>query len=262
MSKDISKLLNDWPHGDGPTARRIRGEDGREKVQIRVCIDSFHGLLQFDCDGRPDGKRPHGREFYFDHIEDKKKLSIEAGGKESGFKLTRSQCRKLFEESGQLYHRYVVMLQMGDYERVIKDTTRNMRLFRFVHDFAAHESDRNHLECWWPYILRIHFTAVVMKHLEAGDLDAALDAIAACRRRMNDLAPQENEVFTQEKKRSAEALDQMEKEIRGRRPLSELEKLKQDQQTAIANQRYEEAARLRDKINELRSQDEKPTGGE
>lgn len=256
MNKDISKLLTDWPHNDGPTARRIRGEDGREKVQIRVCIDSFHGLLQFDCDGRPDGKRPNGREFYFDYIEDKKKGH--AAGADEPFKLTRSQCRKLFDETAQVYHRYVVMLQMGDYDRVIRDTTRNMRIFRFVHEFAAGENDRNHLECWWPYVLRIHFTAIVMKHLEAGDLDAALDAIAACRRRVHDLPNQESDVFTMEKKRSLEALDQMDKEIRGRRPLSELEKLEQEQAAAIASQRYEEAARLRDKINALRTQCEKP----
>lgn len=258
MSKDISRLINDWQHGDGPTARRIRGDDGREKIQIRVCIDSFHGILQFECDGRPDSKRPHGFDFYFDYLEAKMRKHVEDGGREADYKLTRSQCKKLFEESSQVYHRYVVLLQMGDYDRVVRDTTRNMKVFRFAHDHGGTESDRNHQECWWPYILRIHFTAVVMKHLEAGDLDAALDAIAACRRRIQDLPPQENEVFVQEKKRSLDALEQMEKEIRGRRPLSELEQLEKDKAAAIAGQRYEEAARLRDRINELRNQGDTP----
>ena len=252
MSKDITKLLTEWPHGDGPTARRVKGEDGHEKVQIRVCIDSFNGLLQFECDGRPDGKEPHGREFYFDYIEDKRRKHVEASGKPEDFKLTRSQCRKLFDESGMIYHRYVVLLQMGDYDRVVRDTARNMRLFRFVRANAGHDADRGHLECWWPYILRIHHTAVVMKSLEDGNLDAALEAIAACRARIEELAPQENEVFTLERKRSLEALEQMAQEIRSRRPLTELEKLEKEKGEAIQGQRYEEAARLRDKINTLR----------
>ena len=259
MAKDITKILTDWPHGDGPTARRVMGEDGREKVQIRVCIDSFHGILQFECDGRPDGKRPHSCEFYFDYIEEKQRKQAGSGDKSGEFRLTRSQCKKLFEESGMLYHRYVVMLQMGDYDRVIRDTARNMRLFRLVHEQAAHESDRTHLECWWPYILRIHHTAVVMKALEDGNLDAALQAIATCRDRIQELAPQENEVFTQERKRSLEALEQMAHEIRSRKPLSELEKLEKEKREAIQAQRYEEAARLRDKINTLKGRPEGPS---
>jgi len=257
MSKDITRLLTEWAHEDGPTARRVQGEDGREKVQIRVCIDSFNGLLQFECDGRPDGKAPHGREFYFDYLEDKRRKHLDAGSAPEAFKLTRGQCRKLFEESGMLYHRYVVLLQMGDYDRVIRDTERNMRLFRFVRSNAAHDADRSHLECWWPYILRIHHMAVVMKSLEDGNLDAALASITACRTRIEELVPQENEVFTLERTRSLEALEQMATEIRSRKPLTELEKLEKEKGEAIQGQQYEVAARLRDKINALQDRNGK-----
>lgn len=257
MGKDLSKLLSDWPPSDGPTARRILGDDGREKIQIRVRIDTFHGILQFQCDGRPDGLRPHGKEFYLDHLLEKQRRFVDAGGTGSGFRITRSQCRKLFDESGSLYHRYVVMLQLGDYERVMRDTARNMRLFQFVHEHASNAEDRKHLECWWPYILRIHYTAAVMDHLAKGRLDAALEAIVACRGRITGLAEQDHEVFKQEKERSLEALRQMEEQIRERRPLTKLEQLEKEKQTAIAQQRFEEAARLRDRINVLRSQTEK-----
>ena len=126
MSKDISKLLAEWPYGAGGNIRRLTGEDGHEKVQIRVCLDTFHGLLQFDCDGRPDGKRPHGKEFYLDHLEEKRQLFVEAGGQSEQFRLTHAQCRKLFDESNMVYHRYVLMLQVADFARVIRDTARNM----------------------------------------------------------------------------------------------------------------------------------------
>lgn len=71
MGKDISKLLSEWPFGAGGNVRRVTGDDGREKIQIRVCLDTFHGLLQFECDGRPDGKRPQGKEFYLEKLDRK-----------------------------------------------------------------------------------------------------------------------------------------------------------------------------------------------
>ena len=257
MGKDISKLLSEWPFGAGGNVRRVTGDDGREKIQIRVCLDTFHGLLQFECDGRPDGKRPQNKEFYLDRLEEKLRQFVGTGGKPDQFRLTRAQCRKLFDESGQVYHRYVVLLQLGDFDRVIRDTARNMRLFRFVNRHAMHASDREHLECWWPYILRIHYTAVTMQHLSAGRLEAGLDSIKTCRDRLRELIPQENDVFKNELKRSTEALDQMEKEIRERRPLTELEKLEKEKDEAIKEQRYEDAARLRDKIRSM-----KPDGEE
>ena len=33
-------------------------------------------MLQFECDGRPDGKRPHEKEFYLDHLERIRRCNI------------------------------------------------------------------------------------------------------------------------------------------------------------------------------------------
>ena len=117
MAKDISKLLSEWPYGAGGNVRRITGDDGREKIQIRVCLDTFHGLLQFECDGRPDGRRPHGQEFYLDYLGEKHRLFLSTGGRSDQYRITHAQCRKLFDESNQVYHRYIVLLQLGLWHR-------------------------------------------------------------------------------------------------------------------------------------------------
>ena len=57
---------------------------------------------------------------------------------------------ELFAESHQIYQRYVLLLQVGDYARVIRDTDRNMQLFRFVRTYALRAEDLNRLERWWP----------------------------------------------------------------------------------------------------------------
>ncbi|MCK6472763.1 MAG: UvrB/UvrC motif-containing protein [Planctomycetes bacterium] len=243
---DLTEYLKDWPPDEAPNVRCFTGDDGKQKVQIRVCIDSFNGVLQFDADGRPDGQRPHDKDFYLDHLEEK--LAHVPGG---DFHLTHAQCKRLFDESGMVYHRYVVMLQLGDYDRVMRDTTRNMRLFEFVNRHALKEEDRNHQECWWPYILRIHYTAKAMKELGQGRFDTALAAVLECRKRIEGLAPQENQIFQHESQRSLEALDDMEQQIRKRKPLTDVEKLEHQKNKAIEEQRYEDAARLRDKIARL-----------
>ena len=57
MSLDISRILEDWPFEPGKvTARRIQGDDGRAKIQLRLDL----GLYQMEATGRPDGQRPHG----------------------------------------------------------------------------------------------------------------------------------------------------------------------------------------------------------
>jgi hypothetical protein len=252
VSQDLSRLLSDWPYGAGGNVRKITGEDGKEKMQIRVSINSFHGLLQFECDGRPDAKRPHGREFYLEYMEEKRQLLLASGAPPEEFKLTHAQCKRLFDESTMVYHRYVVLFQAGDFARVVRDTARNMRLFRFVHANAKHPVDREHLECWWPYILRIHHTALAMQRLSDGRADAALEEVKVCRRFLDELLPQENDIFKVELKRSRETLDQIEKEIRARMPLNEMERLERDKQAAIKEQRYEDAARLRDRINSMK----------
>jgi len=254
--KDLTNLLDSWPYGDGPSIRKISGVDGREKIQVRVCIDSFHGILQFESDGRPDGARPHSREFLLDHLEDKYRKHMEKGGVPEQYRLTHSQCKKIFEESQMLYHRYVILLQIGDYPRVVRDTTRNMRLFRFVHEHALQLEDRNHLECWWPYILRIHHTAMAMQNLGEGGLEKALEELTLCRKRLKALEPQDNETFQTELERSTEALDQMEKELLALKPESPVDKLEKEKLAAIAAERYEEAARLRDKISDMKAHPE------
>ncbi|GMV79967.1 MAG: hypothetical protein AMXMBFR7_11510 [Planctomycetota bacterium] len=258
---DIARLLKDWPLGEGSNVRRIVGEDGSEKIQIRVCIDSFNGILQFECDGRPDGEKPQGESFYFDYLEKKLSQHLHGGNIAKDFRVTHTQCERLFDESGQVYHRYVILLQLGDFERVMRDTDRNMRLFRFVNTYAVRQADREHLECWWPYILRIHFTAKAMEELRTGSIEKAMEAVQTCSQRLDELAPQENETFQHEMKRSREALEELDGELRKRKPLSEIEKLQRALQRAVEDERYEDAARLRDKI--ARFQTKKfPAGGD
>jgi len=62
--KDISTIFEGWDYvPDELAVRRIKGLDGKMKIQLRLDM----GLLQMEVNGRPDGTRPFGTESVFDH---------------------------------------------------------------------------------------------------------------------------------------------------------------------------------------------------
>lgn len=246
MDSDITRLLEDWTFDPEANVRKIEGEDGIEKIQVRVDQGAFQGILQLNLDGRPDGKRPYDTDYVLDHYEE---LSRQEGA--GSFELDAEACKELFDESARIYGRYVFLLQIKEYDRVIDDTERNMRLFRFVNRHAATEEDRNNLQKWWPYILRIHATARAMQATDGDDYEEALQILADTRQQIETLSEVEAEEFFAEKERSLEALDELVDELAGKRPLSQREQLEKDLQMAIANENFEQAARLRDQLRDL-----------
>ncbi len=254
LNPDIAPILRDWDPEPGQGARKVTGLDGREKVQLRVRVGSFEGLIQFECDGRPDGAMPHGQAFALDHYEEAA-VRVEAEGK-IHFSLGEEEAKELFEESTMVYERYVILLSLEDYDRVIRDTERNMRLFRFVHLYAARTEDRNHLGKWWPYILRIHGLARIEKAFAARDFDAAFQALRESRRAVEALPPQADEVFQSERKRTIQAFAEAEERLYSERPRTEVERLEKEKAEAVREQDYERAAVIRDKILALKTESE------
>jgi hypothetical protein len=246
MDPDLTRLLDDWAFDPEANVRKIEGDDGIEKIQVRVDQGAFQGILQLNLDGRPDGKRPYDTDFILDHYEE---LCAAAGPDD--FRLDYQACQELFDESARIYGRYVFLLQIKEYDRVVEDTERNMRLFRFVHRHAELEEDRENLQKWWPYILRIHATAKAMLATDDDDFDRALEILADTRQRIEALGEVEAEEFFAEKERSLEALDELVEELTGRRPLSEREQLEEELQQAVSSEEFEKAARLRDRLRDL-----------
>ena len=185
MGTDITELLDDWEYDPESNVRKIKGADGVTKIQVRVDQGAFQGILQLNLDGRPDGRRPYDNDFVLDHytavLEDHR---ASHGGSDRAFSLDREVCKELFDESARIYGRYVFLLQIKEYRRVVRDTERNMALFRFVNRYAADEDDRNNLEKWWPYILRIDATARAMLAVEEEDFDGAIGRLSGARQKI------------------------------------------------------------------------------
>jgi hypothetical protein len=250
-AKDLRKMLDDWPYRADDNVRLVTGADGRQVLQVRLPL----GIEQYELEGRPDGRRPHNKESALDfHVARLEAARFEA--KESRFTLSAEDCAELFDEGTLYYSRYLHLFQVGDWERTVRDTGRNLRLFDFVRAHALREEDRQHLEKWRPYLLRMNGVARAMQALGGDDYAGALNRINEVAGQLTALPEIEDETFRFERERSLLVLRQMADEIRRAKPVSRLEQLEAELHKAVAAEEFERAAGLRDRIRALRERSE------
>jgi hypothetical protein len=244
---DLRRLLASWPFDPDNDARIVRGDDGREILQVRTPL----GIEQLEMTGRPDGARPHEMESALEfHLQQLAKAKSE--GREAEFELGANDCAELFDEGTLYYFRYLRLFQLKRWAETVRDTTRNLRLFDFVRQYAAREEDRDHLEKWRPYIVRMNAVAAAAMTLETGGFEKALEIVNTAIARIEGLDEMDDETFKFERARSLAALRELTVQIQQTRPVSALERLEQQLRRAVGRQEFERAAELRDKIRELK----------
>lgn len=256
MTVDISDILSSWPYQPGQlTARRIRGLDGREKIQLRLDL----GLLQMEVSGRPDGARPHDCESLLDYYEKQCDLYRKQRGGDEGFQVDGDACELLRAEGLLYYHRYVAEFVLEDFAAVERDTTRNLRLLDFCATHAAGAADRTVLELHRPYITMMRTRARCQGHLAAGRSKQALAAVERGIREIKDYftAAGQEEAIAQSPELAV--LGELAGEVQSRLPVDPLVKLKRALAKAIAEERYEEAAAIRDRIRRVADTHDRPT---
>ncbi|MEI6084676.1 MAG: UvrB/UvrC motif-containing protein [Verrucomicrobiota bacterium] len=247
-TQDIQDLLRDWPYDPAKAVRVIQGDDGRDVLQVRTPV----GLEQFELEGRPDGLRPHNQDSAFDFYLGRRKKS-QAAGEESAFHLSHPECVELFEEGVLYYFRYLHLFQLEDWPRTARDTGRNLRMFDFVRQFAHRKEDRQHLEQWRPYILRINGIARAMLEVEEHAHERALHILRETIEKIDALELIDNHNFQAERERSLQSLQETVEQIEKNKPLTELEQLEKQLRAAVDEQAFERAAALRDQIREVRT---------
>ncbi|MFA5189283.1 MAG: UvrB/UvrC motif-containing protein [Verrucomicrobiia bacterium] len=247
-SSDLRSLFDAWPFDAADDLRVVRGDDGRELLQVRMPL----GIEQYEVDGRPDGHRPHEMEseleFHLARLAKAKKA-----GEEAGFKISAEDCVELFSESVLYYYRYVRFFQLKDWPRTVRDTKRNLRVFDLVQRYAERTEDRVQLEQWRPYVLRMNTVARAMIALDNRQHETARKIVAEALEGIESLPELDNPTFQFERDRSMTALRDLAKQIERSRPLSELERLQQQLKEAVETEQFERAADLRDRIRDFQA---------
>jgi hypothetical protein len=251
MDFDISDLLEHWDYKPGQVvARKFKGKDGKEKIQLRVDL----GLLQMNAEGRPDGKRPFGHDSLFDYYQSRLYRHLaEHDGSDEEFKLKAEDCAKLQLEALQYHHRYICLLQLEDYASVVRDAERNLAVFDFVAKRAASEELAWSLRQFQPQLLMILTRARTMQAMEAGDYAGAITLIEEGLEQIRDFYREHSKTELLEQSGEIHSLETWLSEMRANRPLSAREKLEQALSDAVQREDYEKAAQMRDALRNLKS---------
>lgn len=262
VTLDISKVLQEWEFDpDGVTVRLVEGEDGRQKIQLRLDL----GLMQMEVDGRPDGERVEDFESWLDLHAARQQEHDTANPDGVPYELRTEDCAQLLREGVQYYHRYVSFWALDNYELCARDTERNLRLILFVRNHAGSERDRLQFDQWRPYVAMMHARAVATPLNEAGETEAALAAIDTGIERIREFLDDYGRGDQAEEVNELTFLKRWRREITGADtkglpnpeggdPDEEpdpLDGLRTRLADAVEAERYEEAAGLRDELDRL-----------
>jgi hypothetical protein len=247
---DISAALRGWDFSPGQVnVRLIRGNDGKPKLQLRLDL----GLLQMELNGRPDGKRPHRSRTELDFQVRKLHRHVTRRGSDAGFSLAASDCQALREESAMFYHRYLSLFVLEQYEPVIRDTQHNLDVLDICAKYGRNDYDRMCLEQYRPYIIMMQTRAKACEALRQGFVKTSMAYLRGGLKRIARLVPREDRRKALRSSSEAEILVDMLRQIRVQLPADPKIVLRKKLRAAISEERYEEAAALRDQLVAMES---------
>ncbi len=258
MNPDITAILANWPFEPGQlTCRMFTGLDGDTRIQVRLDL----GLLQMHADGRPDGEHPFGFGSYLEYFEDQ--LEVVADQKPVGVELdddaepakttlTPEDCRVLRDEAEMFYRRYVALLVLEEFDRVVRDTTRNLRVLDLCQKFAQADDDRVALEQYRPYIIMVRSRALASQALKDNEPKAALHALDDGLETMRRHFAEHGGPQAFDRSNEAAVLRNMRDALVPKLPMSQRSELKARLAKAITDENYELAAILRDELKQLK----------
>ena len=276
MERDLTEMLEEWPFEAGKiSVRVIEGKDGEPRIQVRLDL----GLLQMHVSGRPDGKRPEGydslldyHESHIDQLQMDELQNLESASEpqtdaeietfiESDEEeeedatiprfLTGEECKALREEAQQYYHRYIALLVLEDYEAVVRDTSRNLRVLDLFRDYALEEEDRHAMEGHRPYIMMMRARSLASLAMKAEENKAAIFAIDEGLESLKQYYDSLEHPELYEESGAVQMLRDMRDALVPKLPVSQKAELRQRLDAAIASENFELAAILRDEIRML-----------
>jgi hypothetical protein len=250
-SFDISRMLERWPYEAGQLqVRKFKGRDGVRKIQLRLDL----GVLQMNATGRPDGKRPFGKESFFKHcVALRAKHTRNHAGVAASFRLNDEQCARLQQEAIQYHHRYICLFQLEDYEGVLRDTARNTEVIQFVTEHAPSDEAAWAMQQFYPQLLLMQTRARGTLALVAQDHERAITAVEEGIETLKRFGRDSARAEAIERTGELQCLESWLADLIARRPLSPRETLEKQLADAVASEDYEQAAKVRDQLRNLKS---------
>ena len=174
MNRDIGDILRSWEYNPNIiNVRKIIGDDGKEKIQIRVAL----GILQMEVDGRPDGKTPYNEESLLDYYRSLLKKTDQLDGTDE-FVFTDQDMKDMEAEIMQYYHRRMCFFILKDYVHAKRDAEHNLQLMDLIKKYCRDEEYVRSHERYRPFVIMEMTRAASLECLSQGDYAGAMKYIS------------------------------------------------------------------------------------
>jgi hypothetical protein len=244
MSQDIDKAVEGWNYKPGSVqSRLVKAADGRQVLQLRVDL----GILQMETAGRPDGNRPHGFATFFDYLKHQARTAEHFG---RTFVLSEEQCEEADREFFQFYHRRICWLSLHNYLSAVSDADHTLAFMDFVRQHSPGEEYTQAHEQFRGLVLFHRTHAAAAAAVERDDAEGAIDTIRQGLNQLRDFFAAFDAEDQMEENGMVQQLRKVESTLRKRNNIEATLQEKLD--AAVANEQYEDAARIRDELRRKR----------
>jgi hypothetical protein len=237
-SQHLDDLFAGWPYEFGEVAaRKVRGSDDRELLQLRIDM----GVLQLETTGRPDGALFDGYATYLDYLQ----AMVQREG--ADFQLDETRCVQIDREFVQFYHRRIAWLALSEFERAVADSDHTLALMDLSSLYAPHAEWAAMHEQYRPFVLFHRTQAAALAAVQNLEPQTALveieDGMTLIEEAYQSQGTDPHELEEDEfLTRLAEMKEALAQQYEIEPPLSK------QLADAVAREQYELAAELRDKI--------------
>ncbi|MHC2066986.1 UvrB/UvrC motif-containing protein [Bremerella sp. T1] len=238
-SENIDHILNSWNFEPGKlTARITEASDGRDVLQMRIEM----GLLQMEISGRPDGEKPYDFDSYLEYLQDQYLTDPTA-------QLTEDDCVEIDREFVQLYHRRICWLALREYDKAVRDADHTLKLMDVCRDHSDDEEWIDSHEHFRPFVMFHRIQAKALIELEKHTPEHAIEQLTEGVEELRAIYEAEGEVDTEDFEADELHVRLIELRETLREQFDVGQTLNEQLADAVANERYEQAAKLRDRIH-------------
>lgn len=233
----IDSILNDWPYDpDAVSVRLVKGQDGRDLIQMRIEM----GLLQLETEGRPDGESPNGADSYFDYLQ---QVSQQRG---ADYEFTLDECAECDREFVQFYHRRICWLAMREFRKAVCDADHTLSLMDLCREHSPDEEWTLSHEQYRPFVLFHRIQADALAELDHHGPEAAVSAVNRGLVQMKKVFENHEEGTAFDENELVDRLQEFRETLRDKFDVGKT--LNEQLADAVAREEYEKAAKIRDAI--------------
>ncbi len=173
LVRALDEILDSLSFDVAHPIKVLKLAEGKEVVVVQ---SNAFTISRIYTSGRPDGKRPHGRESYYEYFCEQLEDYKQQHGSDEGFGLTPEDWRVLFRESYDRYTRYLLFAGIKRWADVKRDTNTNLAVTNMAKKFAPSEIAWESYQ-YKGYMLMMNSMANAELCLMEDDRPGALDQV-------------------------------------------------------------------------------------